>query len=161
MNLFRNKAKAFETAYELYADMLYRLALSYMKNREDAEDIVQEVFAKYFTGFHRPMDGEQEKAWFIRVTVNQCHDAFRKKSYRIHDSLDDVTEVASQEDPEIRELFSALEKLPETYKAVIILHYLEGYSVEETAKLLGLSSSAAKMRLKRGRELLKDELEKE
>ena len=161
MNPFRNKAQEFQTAYDLYADMLYRLALSYMKNREVAEDIVQEVFTKYFTGLHMPMSGEQEKAWFIRVTVNQCHDAFRKKSHRLHDSLEDVIEIAGQEDPETQELFAALEKLPDTYRDVIVLHYLEGYSVEESAKLLRLSSSAAKMRLKRGRELLKNELEKE
>lgn len=131
MTPFRSKEQAFETAYELYADMLYRLSLSYMKQKEDAEDIVQEVFTKYFCGFHLPMSEEQEKAWFIRVTINHCHDALRKRSYRLHDSMEDV----------------------------IILHYLEGYSVEEVAKMLGLSTSATKMRLKRGREFMKKELE--
>lgn len=131
MTPFRSKEQAFETAYELYADMLYRLSLSYMKQKEDAEDIVQEVFTKYFCGFHLPMSEEQEKAWFIRVTINHCHDALRKRSYRLHDSMEDV----------------------------IILHYLEEYSVEEVAKMLGLSTSATKMRLKRGREFMKKELE--
>ena len=161
MTPFRDNGQAFETTYELYADMLYRLALSYMKNREDAEDIVQEVFTKYFCGFHLPMNGEQQKAWFIRVTINQCHDALRKRSYRLHPSLDDVTEVAGAEQQEQNELLDTLHKLPDKYKAVMILHYLEGYSVEETAKMLGLSASATKMRLKRGREFLKEELEKE
>lgn len=161
MNPFRNKAQSFEITYEMYADVLYRLALSYMKNREDAEDIVQEVFTKYFTGFHMPMTDEQEKAWLIRVTINQCHDAFRKKSYRLHDSLDDVAEIAASEEPQLQDLMSMLKKMPDKYQGVILLHYLEGYSVEETAKILGLSLSAAKMRLKRGRELLKEKIEEE
>lgn len=158
MNPFRSKGQEFETAYELYADMLYRLALSYMKQKEDAEDIVQEVFTKYFCGFHLPMSGEQEKAWFIRVTINQCHDALRKRSYRLHDSMEDMTEVVGGAVDEPDELFDVLQKLPDKYKDVIILHYLEGYSVEEVAKMLGLSTSATKMRLKRGREFLKEEL---
>ncbi|MBR2046620.1 MAG: RNA polymerase sigma factor [Agathobacter sp.] len=160
MTPFRSKEQEFETAYELYADMLYRLALSYMKQKEDAEDIVQEVFTKYFCGFHLPLSGEQEKAWFIRVTINQCHDALRKRSYRLHDSVEDVAEVAGGTVDEPDELFDVLQKLPDKYKDVIILHYLEGYSVEEVAKMLGLSASATKMRLKRGREFLKDELER-
>ncbi len=159
MTPFRNKEQEFETAYELYADMLYRLALSYMRQKEDAEDIVQEVFTKYFCGFHLPLNGEQEKAWFIRVTINQCHDALRRRSYRLHNSLDEVTEVAGEENAKPSELFAILQKLPDKYKDVIILHYLEGYSVEEAAKMLGLSVSATKMRLKRGREVLKKELE--
>lgn len=159
MTPFRNKGQEFETAYELYADMLYRLALSYVKQKEDAEDIVQEVFTKYFCGFHLPLSGEQEKAWFIRVTINQCHDALRKRSYRLHNSLDEVTELVGTEDAMPGEVFAILQKLPDKYKDVIILHHLEGYSVEEVAKLLGLSASATKMRLKRGREVLKKELE--
>lgn len=161
MTLFRDSGQAFETTYELYADMLYRLALSYMKNREDAEDVVQEVFTKYFCRFHLPMNGEQEKAWLIRVTINQCLDVLRKRSYRQHDSLEDMTEIVGTKQQEPSELFVTLQELPDKYKDVIILHYLEGYSVEEVAGILRLSASATKMRLKRGREHLKEELEKE
>lgn len=161
MNPFRDKTYVLETAYEYNADMLYRLALSYMKNKEDAEDVIQDVFTKYFCGLHLPMNKEQERAWLIRVTINQCHDALRKRSYRLHDSLDEVAEVAGKEDPERNGLLDALQNLPDKYKGAIILHYLEGYSVEEVAKMLYISVSAVKMRLKRGRELLRGELEKE
>ena len=160
MNPFRNEKQEFETAYGLYADMLYRLSFSYMKNKEDAEDVVQEVFTKYFCGIHLPMNPEQEKAWFLRVTINQCHDILRKKAYRMHASLDEVTEVATEENQN-GYLYDALQELPEKYRGVVILHYLEGYSVEEIAKILQLSASAVKMRLKRGREFLKESLEKE
>jgi len=161
LTLFQDRGQAFETAYDLYADMLYRLALSYMKHKEDAEDVVQEVFTKFFTNFHLPMNREQEKAWFIRVTINQCHDALRKRSYRLHDSLDEVREISSKDEENTDELLDTIQKLPDKYKDVIILHYLEGYSVEEVAKMLAISGSATKMRLKRAREFLKEELEKE
>lgn len=161
MNLFKNAKQEFETAYGLYADMLYRLSFSYMKNKEDAEDVVQEVFTKYFCGLHLPMNAEQEKAWFLRVTINQCHDTLRKKRYRTHASLDEVAEVALQEETDVGTLQDALQKLPKQNGGVVILHYLEGYSVEEIAKILQISSSAVKMRLKRSREFLKEELEKE
>lgn len=151
----------FETAYGMYADMLYRLAFSYMKHKEDAEDVVQEVFTKYMCGFHLPISPEHEKAWFVRVTINQCHDALRKRNYRLHSSLEDVTEVPTEADDTMQTLSEALQNLPEKYKDVVVLHYLEGYSVEEVAKLLALSVSATKMRLKRSREFLKHELEKE
>ena len=161
MNPFRNQEKEFETAYGLYADMIYRLSFSYMKNKEDAEDVVQEVFTKYFCGLHLPMNPEQEKAWFLRVAINQCHDTLRKKGYRMHTSLDEVAETVAAEETDTGHLYDALQKLPEKNRGVVILHYLEGYSVEEIAKILQLSSSAVKMRLMRGREFLKEELEKE
>lgn len=158
MNPLKIGISDFETAYGMYADMLYRLAFSYMKHKEDAEDVVQEVFTKYMCGFHLPVSREHEKAWFVRVTINQCHDALRKRNYRSHSSLDDVIEVAVEDDDTMGEVFVALQNLPEKYKDVVILHYLEGYSVEEVAKLLGLSVSAVKMRLKRSREFLRNEL---
>ena len=161
MTLFRFREEEFETAYKQHADVLYRLAFSYLKNREDAEDVVQDTFVKYFCGFHVPISGEQERAWLIRVTINRCHDLLRKRSYRMHDSLDDAMDLAVKEDPEVKELMETVWSLPETYKDVIVLHYLEGYSVEEAARILGVSSSAIKMRLKRGRESLREELEKE
>lgn len=161
MNPFKNEKQEFETAYGLYADMLYRLSFSYMKNKEDAEDVVQEVFTKYFCGLHLPMNPEQEKAWFLRVTINQCHDTLRKKGYRMYTSLDEVAETVAAEESDTGYLQEALQRLSEKYRGVVILHYLEGYSVEEIAKILHLSTSAVKMRLKRGREFLKEELEKE
>lgn len=159
MNPFQHKGKDFEIAYSKYADMLYRLAFSYMTHREDAEDIVQDVFTKYMCGFHLPMDEEHEKAWFVRVTMNQCHDALRNRSYRNHSSLEEIVEIAAEERTGDSGLQDILKLLPEKYRSVVILHYLEGYSVEEVAKIMGISVSATKMRLKRSRDFLKEKLE--
>ena len=161
MNPFKNDKQRFEIAYGQYADMLYRVSFSYLKNKEDADDVVQDVFTKYFCGLHMPMNPDQEKAWFIRVTINQCHDAIRKKGYRNHSTLDEVIQMPEKDKEDTTPLYEALDKLPEKNKGVIILHYLEGYSVDEIARILQLSVSAVKMRLKRGREFLKEELEKE
>lgn len=161
MRSFKNSKTEFETAYSMYADMVYRVSFSYMKNKEDAEDVLQEVFTKYFCALHFPMSPEQEKAWFLRVTINQCHDDLRRKKYRMHASLEEVQDVETCVEEDMGHLHQALQKLPEKYNGVIILHYLEGYTVEEIARILQLSSSAVKMRLKRGREFLKEELEKE
>ena len=161
MSLFMQQEMDFEIVYNKYADMLYRLALSHMLHKEDAEDVVHDVFVKYMYGLHLPMDEAHEKAWFIRVTVNQCCDALRKKKYRMHDSLDDVQEIAKFENPELQDLMAALQKLPPKYRSIVDLHYLEGYSVEEVGKIMGLSASAVKMRLKRSRGFLKEELEEE
>lgn len=157
----KTKKSIFETVYEIHANMVYRLAFSYLKHKEDAEDVVQEVFTKYVCGLRLPMSPEHEKAWFVRVTINQCHDVLRRRKYRIHEDLDTVVEKALEADDSISNLLDALQQLPEKNRSVVILHYLEGYSVEEVGKLLGLSVSAVKMRLKRSRESLREELEKE
>ena len=161
MGLFHKNEQLFETVYSNYADMVYRLALSYLNHKEDAEDVVQDVFTKYMCGLHFPMDKEHEKAWFIRVTINQCHDSLRRRKHRTHASLDEMEDYQVSE-PEIPFMLEeTLQNLPEKYRAVIILHYLEGFSVPEIAKMCGISVSATKMRLLRGRELLKEELKKE
>ena len=150
-----------EAAYEKYADMLYRLALSHLNNREDAEDAVQEAFVKYMRHLLPFSDEEHERAWLTRVTVNHCYDVLRYKSRRNHESIDDITEIAAEEQERNTEMFCILDKLPAKNKTVMVLHYLEGFSVEEIAMMLRISVSAVKMRLSRGRDQMREEIEKE
>ena len=146
--------------YDRYADMLYRLALTHLGTREDAEDAVHDVFAKYISAAPGFRDETHEKAWFIRVTVNRCHDIFRHRSKRNHLALDEAEGIEHTSDNE-SEIVDVIQALPEKYRAVIILHYLEGFSVEETAKMLSLTVSAVKMRLSRGRDYIKELIGKE
>lgn len=146
--------------YDAYADTLYRLALSYMQNSEDAQDAVHDVFIKYVSipvGF---TDEEHRKAWLIRVTVNHCNDMLRRRKIRGYIPLDEIAETASAptEDNDTYDVIKCLEKIPVKIRDTIILHYLEGYSVEETAKILKITVSAVKMRLKRGREALREQI---
>lgn len=164
MKLLLDNKNALESAYKKYADMLFRLALTHTGSREDAEDALHDVFFKYSNAHKNFIDDEHEKAWLIRVCVNHCHDLSRIKKRRTFISLEDICEVAADEDNRIKDdidqLMNTMNLIPEKYKATIILHYLEGYSIAETAEILKVSVSAVKMRLARAREILKTELNK-
>lgn len=147
-------------AYDMYADMLYRLALSNLGNPEDAQDAVHDVFEKYISSPVSFADGEHEKAWFIRAVINRCRDIFRKQRLRNHTPLEEAAHIHGETDGE-SQLTDAISSLDEKYKTAVTLHYFEGFSVEETADILNISLSAAKMRLARGREKLKILLETE
>lgn len=152
-------------AYDRHADTLFRLALAELQSREDAEDVIQDVFAAYISASPRFPDVEQERAWLIRVTVNRARDLLRRRRHRGYVPLEDMAEslCAPQEDPEgtRAHLMDTLRRIPEKHRAAIVLHHLEGYGVEQTARLLGVSIPAVKMRLSRGRAALKEMLEKE
>ena len=147
----------FEAAYEKYADMLYRIALSDLGNTHDAEDAVQDTFVAYFSYKGSFETEEHRKAWLIRVLINKARDELRRKKVRSHASFDEIPEIASAE-PEDRGVMEEIQKLPEKYKTPIILHYLEDIPVERIAKILGITLSGAKMRLKRGRDMLREKL---
>ena len=147
--------EGFEAKYDAYGAMVYRMAMVYLGQRADAEDVTQEVFLKLLSRAPVFADGEHEKRWLLRVTVNQCRDQLRSP-WRKVSGLEENFPLNSPEDFGIAD---AVVRLPEKYKAPIHLHYYEGYSVAEVARILKLGESAVKMRLKRGRELLKLELE--
>ena len=152
----------FEIAYNKYADILYRIALSHMSHREDAEDVVQDVFIKYVQSSIEFSDDEHEKAWLIRVTVNRCRDLLRRRTIRRYVTFDEIEEIAEEDGTEDESgVISLVSSLPDKYKSVMVLHYLEGFSVEEVSKKLKLSLSAVKMRLSRGRDLLKNLINEE
>ncbi len=150
----------FEALYDKYANKLYRLALVNVQNTTDAEDIVHDVFIKYFETLPAFSDRNHEEGWFVKVTVNACRDFLRKKTHRAHDNIDDMHHLKSEE-KEKSSIMHSLSLVPERYRTVLVLHYLEGYSVAEIGKMTGLSQSAVKMRLSRGREHLKNIIERE
>lgn len=149
--------RGIEDVYDDYADMLFRISYSILLSKEDAEDAVHDVFAKFLAAPPDFLEKEHEKAWFIKLAVNRCRDILRKNKVRSYVPLDEIAEIPA-EDKGSSEVFEAVLRLPEKFKTVILLHYFEGFGVSETAKLAGISDSAAKMRLLRGRELLKNEL---
>lgn len=154
--------EALASAYDKHSDMLFRLALAQLGNSEDAMDAVHDVFLRFFDTQPDFKDSEHECAWFIRATVNRCHDIQRHKKIRTHPSLDEIGDVAVNDDGEAtKQLYRALSALPEKYSSVITLHYLEGFSVEEIASMLRITQSGIKMRLSRGREALKKLIETE
>lgn len=145
---------ALERVYSVHADMLYRIAVSILRSDADAQDAVQNAFCRYLDTMPAFRDAEHEKAWFIRVTVNQCRDLMRRRKIRAwlpFEALADVG-VRKAETPAL----DALSALPDKYRAAAVLYHLEGLSVDEIAAALSLSRSAVKMRLSRARQQMRD-----
>lgn len=163
MSLSESRRDALSAAYDSYSDMLFRVALAQLGNAEDAMDAVHDVFLKYHDNKVSFNDPEHERAWFIRATVNRCHDIFRHKAVRNHLTLEDAEHLAadSSDGDSVAQLYRALEQIPEKYRAAVTLHYLEGFSVEEISDMLRISVSGVKMRLARGRDALRNYIEKE
>lgn len=150
-----------EETINKYSDLLYKTSFLMLKNQQDSEDIVQETFIAYIKNNPELNDEEHKKAWLLKVAQNKCKNLLKSHKIRAYVPFDDVEEVIPGEDEEIykEDTVELLEisNLSYKYKSVITLYYIENYSIEETAKILDLSVSAVKMRLKRGREKLKIE----
>ena len=150
----------FEAKYNEYGKMLYKIAFLYFGNSYDAEDVLQEVFIRLMYNAPSFKDENHEKAWLIRVTQNKCRDML-KSSHSKNTSIDDIeiSDFVKTENDAQLDVIKQVVALPAKYKTVIILYYYYDYSVSEISKTLQISNSAVKMRLKRGREILKIELE--
>lgn len=150
------QAEELEMLYRNYCRSIFRLAFTYVKNEEDAKDIMQEVFVKRIHHKGAFESNEHEKAWLIRVTINLSKDHVKSFWHRKRASMEEYSGeyfgIQMQGD---RQLMEELLALPKKCKAVIYLHYFEGYTCKEIGQMLGIGESAVKMRLKKGRELLK------
>lgn len=146
----------FQRVYETYANMLYRLSLSMLRSSDDAEDAVQNAFCRYLDRAPAFRDEEHEKAWLLRVTINQCKDLMRRRKIRAWLPIEALTDVGVRE--KSTPALDAVYALPDKYRSVIILYHLEEMRVEEIARALSLSPSAVKMRLSRGRDMLREAL---
>lgn len=143
---------------EMYKNNVYAAAFSICKNAVDAEDVVQDTFLQYYMT-HKNFDSEQHiRAWLLRVAINKAKNiqsSFWRKNKM---PLDDYIETLSFETPETKELFEEVMKLPEKYRVVVHLFYYEDYSVKEIAGILKTTESNIKVRLSRGRAMLKESL---
>lgn len=146
-------------AVEEYGNSLYRLCTVMLKNREDAQDAVQDCFLRYITKAPDFTDYEHEKAWLIRVATNVCKDMLRFRKHESFISLDEIRNLSSDENN--AQILGLLVSLEEKYRVIIHLHYVEGYSADEISAMLGISSANARKRLQRGRDMLRELYEKE
>ncbi|WP_303820175.1 RNA polymerase sigma factor [Ruminococcus flavefaciens] len=146
-------------AVEKYGDMLYRISLLILKNTADAEDAVQETFIKYFTKAPEFTDAEHEKAWLITVATNRCRDMLRYRSRHETESEEFLNTYAVEKSDS--GILEALMELSDKYRIIMILFYVEQYKIDEIADITGVSVSAVKMRLSRGRKLLEEKYRKE
>jgi RNA polymerase sigma factor (sigma-70 family) len=140
-----------------HSDMVLRLAITYLKNITDAEDVCQNVFIKIFEQNKTFENPEHEKAWIIRVTINACKDVIRSPWKKRFCRIDEV--ALPIKDKEYRGVVSSVLELPIKYRSVIYLHYFENYSTLEIAKLLNIKDATVRTQLKRARGILKTKLD--
>ena len=140
--------------FDRYSNMVYRIALSYLRHLQDAEDAVQAVFLKLIDGRAKP-EPDKERAYLTRVTINHCKDVLRSVWKRKIEPLNEDIEFIQKED---RDLFDAVMSLAAKYRIVIYLHFYEGYTFSEISDFLGISPSAVSMRIHRAKKMLQDKL---
>ena len=148
----------FEHAAVRYQNMVYRIALHYFGNSQDAEDAVQEIFLRLYTAEKSFESPEHLRRWLIRVTDNVCRDVLRSPWRRRRVSLEELPEEPVFDQPEQAALYREIMALPEKYRTVLNLFYYEELSVKEIGELLGLRTSAFTTRLHRARARLKEQL---
>ena len=148
-----------ETVVYTYGNILYRLCLVMLGDESDAEDAVQETLIKYLQKAPSFEDAEHEKAWLITVATNKCRDMlrFRKRHPQIDSELFQEMSV----NPSDSGILEALMTLPEKFRLVLLLYYVEEYPIADIAKTIGKTPSAVKMRLQKGRKLLEETYRKE
>ena len=145
-----------EVKIQKYSNMIYRLALSMLKNKDDSEDVYQDVIIKFCKHYEDLKDEEHEKAWLIRVTINQCKSLLRLSWFKNRDELDEnIPHLDKVKD----DVYYAVSELPLKYRTVIYLFYYEEYKISEIAKMLNKKESTIKSQLSRARAMLKNKIE--
>ncbi len=137
-----------------YSDMLYKICIVILCNEQDVQDAIQDTFCRYLEKKPDFCDEEHEKAWLIKVATNICRDMIRFRIRHPKIPIDEVENILVA--PEQRETLKELLELPVKQKTVIYLHYVEGYPVKDIADILGITESAVKSRLLRGRKQMRD-----
>ncbi|MDR0220453.1 MAG: sigma-70 family RNA polymerase sigma factor [Lachnospiraceae bacterium] len=147
-----------EAALRDYADMVYKIALSQTKNKDDAEDIFQNVFLSLVRNKKEIATDEHMKAWLIRVTVNHCKKLFRAAERQ---RTTELTEDMAIFTPAEQDVLTEVLELPPLYRTAIHLFYYEDMTVDGIAAALEVKPATVKSRLHRGREMLREKLKGE
>ena len=146
---------AFAELICLYKKDLYRIAKSYLSNDEDVADAIQETILIGYEKLATLKNPMYFKTWLIRILINQCNQLLLagRRYIKLENIPDDGFIDTAQANVEFMMLMDALD---ERYRTVLVLYYSEGFSVKEISKILDLTESAVKARLKRGREKVKN-----
>ena len=170
------RKKRFERDALQYMNQLYAAAMRYTKNPEDAQDLVQDTYAKAYTSFHQFEPGTNLKAWFYRVLTTTFINTYRKDQRRPQTSdseLEDwqIAEASSHtsdqgkstEDVVLENLpdsdiKNALAEIPEEFRMAVFLADVEGFSYKEIAEIVGVPAGTVMSRLHRGRKQLREKL---
>ena len=136
---------------------LYRVARTMLPRECDCEDAVQEALLRAWDRLGTLRQEAYFETWLTRILINQCKTFYRRRP----PEPAELTEDIPQPEPEDAPLLEALMGLPRKLRMALELHYIEGYSVRETARILGIPEGTVKWRLSRGRALLKETIKRE
>lgn len=168
-----NESTSFLFIYESYCSMVYNLALQYVQNTEDAQDITQEVFVKVHQGLHQFDSGRASlKTWIYRITINQSLDFLKAKKAKkrfgfittlfgrhTNEPVEDIAHfnhpgVVAEDREALQQVFTFINQLPGNQRTAIILARLEDKSQKEIAEIMGISTKAVESLLQRAKQSL-------
>lgn len=147
--------REYERLADKYLDTIYRVAVNGCNTPADAEDVVQNTFAKLWERKDQFDNEEYARKWLIRVAINECHSLWRSSWKRNTSYLEELIEEPSFSTPEKSSLYYAIQRLAQNKRQIIYLFYYEEFSIKEIASIMKLSESAVKTRLLRARQELK------
>ena len=139
-------------------DSAFRFAYSYMKNREDAEDVVSESIIKALKSVKSLKDEENIKPWFYKIIVNTALNNLKKRNRLVYISEELDSEKGKNDDYSALSFESLTEKLDVRYKGIIVMRFFENMSIKEIAQTLDMNENTVKTRLYRGLEILRIQL---
>ncbi|MBT2682144.1 sigma-70 family RNA polymerase sigma factor [Bacillus sp. ISL-37] len=169
MNEIENAAEAIDEIMTRYGQEILQLTFSYVKNKQIAEDLTQEIFVKCYKSLHTYSGKSKFRTWLWRIASNHCKDylkswynknVFTTDYQLIYDSMQsDSVEQTVIQDEEDGQLATAVMELPVNYREVIYLFYFEEMTIKEISAVTEVKENTIKTRLKRAKELLKERLE--
>lgn len=147
----------------MYRPSVISTAVCCLGSPSDADDVVQDVFLKLYTYAGSFESDEHVKAWLLRCTINRCRDVMKSFARRFTVPLSDAADITycDSKDTGEGDLLPLIMKLNKKVRITLYMHYYEGYSTAELAKIFGISESSVRSRLMRGRNIMKKLLTEE
>ncbi len=148
--------------YKQYCEGMFCVAMRYVQNADDAEDVIQEAFIKAFQKIHQFKGEVTFGAWLKRIVINKSIDFLKAKRQRWVELDENMLEISREDDWTvdneigIDQVKSAISQLPEKYKYVVLMFLIEGFDHKEISQVLKLTETTSRTRLLRGKSYLKE-----
>lgn len=157
-----NDRKAQLKLYRQYCEGMFCVAMRFVKNEDDAEDVVQDAFIKAFQKLDQFRGDVSFGAWLKRIVINKCLDFIKANKIQFTEIREQTLHIVEDEDWSVAEGISleqvkdTMQKLPDKYKYVVQLFLVEGYDHKEISQILDIREATCRTRLLRGKGFLKE-----